>query len=105
MPYNQNGCHVHHRRALGDLGEKSNKWRGNGPRVYANHSDQFILKLSCGIPNHWVCRNGVLECSGSVGALSQGRQKNSISVGEDERCAPEWFSLTSMGPPHPVTHE
>ena len=24
---------------------------------------------------------------------------------EDERCAPEWCSLTSLGPPEPVTNE
>ena len=26
----------------------------------------------------------------------------SISAGEDERCVPEWYSLASPGPPHPV---
>ena len=43
-----------------------------------------------------------------VGALvhhHRGDEELSVSVGEDERCAPEWCSPTSMVPPHPITHE
>ena len=29
----------------------------------------------------------------------------SISAGEYEHCAPEWFSLTIIDPPHPVARE
>ena len=35
----------------------------------------------------------------------RGDERLSIIVGEDDRCAPEWCSLTSMVPPHPVTRE
>ena len=72
MPYDQNCCHGHHRRALADLGEKSNTRRENGPWIYAKHHDPYILAVNCGLPNHWVYCNGDLECVGCFGAPPQG---------------------------------
>ena len=62
----------HHRRALGYLGGKSNTWRKNWIWIYANHHNQYILTVNCGLPNHWVCYNGYLESSGFSGAPPQG---------------------------------
>ena len=75
MPYHQNGCHVHHKKALGGLGEKSNTWRENGTWIYANHTDPYILTINCGFPNHWVCCTGDIGCSGFFGAPPQGERK------------------------------
>ena len=68
MSYHKNGCRGHHRRAIGGLGEKSNTWRENGTWIYVNHHDPYILTVNFVLPNHWVCCNGDLECSGCFGA-------------------------------------
>ena len=50
----------------------------------------------------------VMEILSIVGALMhhhRGYETLSISMGEDERCEPEWFSLTSLVPPHPFNRE
>ena len=80
MTYYQNGCHGHHRRALGNLGEKSNTWRENETLIYANHHDPYILKVNCGIPNPRECSNGYLECIGSFGVPLQGGVKHCTSA-------------------------
>ena len=71
MRYRKNVFHRHHRRALGDLGDKSNTWRQKGPWIYANHKYPYILTVNCGTPNHWLCCNGYLEFSGCFGAPPQ----------------------------------
>ena len=35
----------------------------------------------------------------------RGVEALSINAGKDERCTPEWFSLTRQGPPHPISYE
>ena len=50
----------------------------------------------------------VMDILSIVGALvhhHRGGETMSTTAGEYERCAAEWWSLTSMGPPHPVTCE
>ena len=64
MPYHQNFYHGHHRRSLGGLGGKSSTWWGNGPWIYANHHDPYILTVNCELPNHWVCCNVDIKCIG-----------------------------------------
>ena len=64
MPYFQNGCHSNYVGSLGYLGDKSNTWRENGPWIYANYHDPYILTVNFGLPNHWICCNGYLDCSG-----------------------------------------
>ena len=71
MPYHQNGYHIHHRRALGDLVDRSNTWRVNGSWIYANHHDPYILKVSFGLPNHCVCCNVDIEFVECFGAPPQ----------------------------------
>ena len=88
MTYHQNGCHGHHRRELGDLGENNNTWRQNVPWVFTNHHNPIILTVNCGLPNNWVRCNGDLECIGYVGEPQQGGKTLSISVVGDGRCAP-----------------
>ena len=48
---------------------------------------------------------GVLVVVGALVYHHRGDETLSIITGEYERCAPEWCSLTSMGPPHHATHE
>ena len=40
----------------------------------------------------------ILSAVGSLVHHHRGDETLSISAGEDERCAPEWCSLTSLGP-------
>ena len=72
IPCHQNKWHGHHRRALRYLGEKSNTWRVNGPWIYANHHDPYILTVNFGLTNIWIFFNGDIECSGWFSAPSQG---------------------------------
>ena len=58
---------------LGNLGEKSNTWRENGPCIYSTHRDPYILALNYGLPNNWVCSNGYIDCSRCSGATKLGR--------------------------------
>ena len=45
MTYHQNGCHRHHRREIGYLGEKSSTWRENGTCIYAKHRNTYIVLM------------------------------------------------------------
>ena len=71
----------HHIRTLGNLRENSNTWRGNGPWIYANHHNTYILTINYGITNHCVCCNGDIECSGWFGAPPQGGRNTVHSRG------------------------
>ena len=55
MPYHKNVFNGHHIRALWNWREKSNTWRGNGPLIYATHSDPYIQTVNYGLTNHLVC--------------------------------------------------
>ena len=75
MTYYQNVYHGHHIRAIHDLGDKSNTQRKNGSWIYANHHNPYILTVNCDLPNHWICCNRCLECSGCFGTTPQGGWK------------------------------
>ena len=78
----------------------------NRPWIYANHHDPYILRVNFGLPNHLVWCNGYIECSDLfVAPLQGGGETLSIIAVGDEQCATEWRSLSSLGPPHPVTRE
>ena len=47
----------------------------------------------------------IFSVMGTLVHLHRGDEIMYIGVSEDELWAPEWCSLTSLGPPHPITHK